>query len=92
MTKDWKWAFYVLIWLSAPTLILMLTLPETFAPVVLANKAKRIRRANVPGYENVQAPAEASDRTAGDVFRVALTRPVSNFDPRLSHKVYDMSD
>lgn len=82
LTENWRWSFYVLLWLAAGTIPLMLTIPETLPSQVLLNKAKRIRRANVPGYENVIAPVEATDRTLMGIFRVALTRPWAIlFDP-----------
>ncbi|KAF2767953.1 MFS general substrate transporter [Teratosphaeria nubilosa] len=75
LKKDWRWNFYVLLWLAAFTVILMFTIPETLPSQVLLNKARRIRRAKVPGYENIQAPVEATDRTLAGLFKVALTRP-----------------
>lgn len=82
MTETWRWTFYQLIWLSFPTLILLFTIPETLPSMVLYNKAKRIRRAKIPGYENVQAPVEIDDRTLVGIFKVALTRPwIIMFDP-----------
>ena len=56
-------------------MILLFTIPETLPSVVLANKAKRIRRAQIPGYENIKAPIEVTDRTLAGIFKVALTRP-----------------
>ena len=53
----------------------MFTIPETLPSQVLLNKAKRLRRLKVPGYENVQAPVESTDRTLMGIFRVAITRP-----------------
>lgn len=53
----------------------MFTLPETLSSQVLVNKAKRIRRAKIPGYEDVKAPVEATDRTLLGIYKVALTRP-----------------
>lgn len=53
----------------------MLTLPETLPSQVLLNKAKRIRRAKIPGYENVKAPVEDTDRSLVGIFKVAVTRP-----------------
>ena len=48
----------------------------------LYHKAKRLRKAQVPGYENVQAPVEGTDRTLVGIFKVALTRPwIILFDP-----------
>ncbi|GIZ40018.1 hypothetical protein CKM354_000337400 [Cercospora kikuchii] len=75
LKKDWRWAFYVLLWLTALTLGPLFTIPETLPEQVLVNKAKRIRKAKVPGYENVQAPKEASGDTLAQIFRVTLTRP-----------------
>ena len=63
-------------------MILLFTIPETLPQQVLLNKAKRIRRAQIPGYENVIAPVEATDRTLAGIFKVALTRPwIILFDP-----------
>ncbi|KAJ5404535.1 hypothetical protein N7509_004406 [Penicillium cosmopolitanum] len=82
LKKDWQWSFYVLLWLGAPTCLVMLTIPETYAPIVLCNKAKRIRNAKIPGYETVKAPAEESDRTLAGIYKVALVRPwIILFDP-----------
>ncbi|OAA48504.1 benomyl/methotrexate resistance protein [Metarhizium rileyi] len=82
LDKDWHWAFYVLLWLGAATWVIMLTIPETHAPTILLHKARRIRKAKVPGYEEVKAPAEMQDRSIKSVFWVALTRPwVILFDP-----------
>lgn len=75
LTKNWRWNFYELLWLAAVTLLLLFTIPETLPQQVLLNKAKRIRRAKVPGYENVKAPVEVTDRTLAGIFKVALTRP-----------------
>lgn len=62
------------------TILLMFTLPETLPSRVLTNKARRIRKVKVPGYENVQSPVEAANQSLASIFRVALTRPVSNTD------------
>lgn len=75
LKKDWRWSFYVLLWLGAPSALLMLTIPETFAPMILYKKAQRIRAAKIPGYENVKAQVEDEDRTLLSVYKVALTRP-----------------
>lgn len=82
LKKDWHWAFYVLLWFGAGTWLIMLTIPETHAPTILVNKARRIRKAKIPGYEDVKAPAEAQDRSIKAIFKVALTRPwIILFDP-----------
>ena len=56
-------------------MLFMFTIPETLAPIVLRNKARRLRALNIPGYEKIKAPVEATDRTLFKLLRVALTRP-----------------
>ncbi|KAG5991245.1 hypothetical protein E4U43_004070 [Claviceps pusilla] len=84
LTKgDWRWIFYVLLALGGVTWLVMLTIPETHAPTILVQRARRIRSAKLPGFETVQAPAEAAqNRSPKAVFVVALTRPwIILFDP-----------
>ncbi|KAJ5910384.1 MFS general substrate transporter [Penicillium tannophilum] len=82
LKEDWRWSFYVLLWLGGATAIIMLTIPETHAPTILYTKAKRIRAAKIPGYEHVRAAAEEGDRTLLAIYKVALTRPwIILFDP-----------
>lgn len=75
LKRDWRWCFYVLLWLGGITELLMFTVPETLPSIVLRNKARRIRALKIPGHENVKAPVEATDRTLLGIFRLALTRP-----------------
>ncbi|KAI2627914.1 MFS general substrate transporter [Hypomontagnella submonticulosa] len=75
LTKNWRWSFYVLLWFGGATVIPMFTIPETFGPIILVHRARRIRKAKIPGYENVKAPVEESDRTLLGIYKVALTRP-----------------
>lgn len=76
LKKDWRWSFYVLLWLGGITALIMLTIPETHAPTILRHKARRIRAAKIQGYEDVRAPVEdESDRTLIGIYKVALTRP-----------------
>ncbi|KAI1474157.1 hypothetical protein K445DRAFT_316162 [Daldinia sp. EC12] len=82
LTKNWRWSFYVLLWLGGATAIPMFTIPETFGPMILVHRARRIRKAKIPGYENVKAPVEESDRSLLGIYKVALTRPwIILFDP-----------
>ncbi|PBP24401.1 benomyl/methotrexate resistance protein [Diplocarpon rosae] len=75
LKKDWRWIFYVMLWLAGITELLMFTIPETLGPIVLLNKAKRIRRLKIPGYEDIKAPIEVTDRSLVGIYKVALTRP-----------------
>lgn len=80
--EAWRWSFYVVLMLAGFSTVFLFTIPETYAPVLLSRKAERIRRARIPGYEDVQAPIEATDRSLVHVYKVALTRPwIILFDP-----------
>lgn len=75
LKEDWRWNFYVLLWLGGVTELLMFTIPETLPSTVLINKARRLRATGVPEYQGLQAPAEAQGRRLADMFKVALLRP-----------------
>ena len=75
LKEDWRWDFYVLLWMAGVTELLMFTIPETLPSVILLKKAKRIRKAKIEGFENVKAPVEETDRTLVGLYKVALTRP-----------------
>ncbi|KAL5117845.1 hypothetical protein ACEQ8H_004163 [Pleosporales sp. CAS-2024a] len=75
LKEDWRWAFYILLWLGGFTEIIMFTIPETLPAIVLRNKAKRIRCQKISGFENVKAPVEVTDKSLAAMFKVALTRP-----------------
>ena len=72
----------MLLWFAGIAWIFMLTLPETLPAQVLTNKARRLRAAKIPGYEEVQSPAEADRTGLVTLFKVALSRPWQIlFDP-----------
>ncbi|KAK2605022.1 hypothetical protein N8I77_007902 [Diaporthe amygdali] len=73
--NGWQWSFYVLLMLAGFSAILMFTIPETYAPVILQKKAKRIRKAKIPGYEDIKAPIETTNQSLVQIYKVALTRP-----------------
>jgi DHA1 family multidrug resistance protein-like MFS transporter len=82
LKEDWRWSFYVLLWLGAGTLPFLFTIPETYAPVILRHKARRIRKARIAGYEEVKAPIEDSGMSLFAIYKVALIRPwIILFDP-----------
>jgi DHA1 family multidrug resistance protein-like MFS transporter len=82
LKEDWRWIFYVMIWFAGATEVFMFTIPETLPSQVLLNKAKRLRRLLITGYENIKAPVEDSDRSLASIFKIALIRPWKIlFDP-----------
>ncbi|KAK4623566.1 Major facilitator superfamily multidrug transporter mdrA [Fulvia fulva] len=72
---DWRWNFYQLLWLAGGSLLLLPLIPETLPSRALLTKARRIRKAQAPGYESVRAPLEVEDRSLLEIFKVTLTRP-----------------
>jgi MFS transporter, DHA1 family, multidrug resistance protein len=82
VTRDWRWSFYVLLWLGGITACFMFTIPETHPPTVLMNKARRLRRLSPEKYGHVQSPTEAQGRKLAAIYKVALLRPWQIlFDP-----------
>jgi len=82
LKEDWRWNFYVLLWLGGLTEFLMLMIPETLPSAVLINKARRIRGTGLEEHATLKAPAEAQGRNLKDMFRIALVRPWQIlFDP-----------
>ena len=82
LKENWRWSFYVLIWLSGASLLFLVTIPETYPPVVLYNKARRLRATGLSHLQEVKAPVEATGRNLSSIFKVALLRPwLILFDP-----------
>ncbi|KAK8003841.1 hypothetical protein PG989_003560 [Apiospora arundinis] len=77
LTIGWRWCFHVLTMFGAFSLLFVFTVPETYEPVLLRRKAARIRAAKIPGFEEVQAPAEADGGTSSlmSILGTALLRP-----------------
>lgn len=75
LKENWRWIFYVLLMMAGGTSVLMFTIPETLPSIVLLNKARRLRKLKLPGYENIQAPVEVTDRRLTTMYKIALTRP-----------------
>lgn len=70
----WRWTFWIGLIFAGLTLIMLLILPETYAPVLLSRRAAKIRK----GYPNSQVYA-ASDLESKDLKQLAtrvLTRPI----------------
>lgn len=73
LTKTWRWTFYALIWMAAPTLLLLYTIPETLPGMALRGKARHLRKTT--RREDIKAPVESIDRSLAAIFRRDLTRP-----------------
>ena len=63
------------IFAGACTLIMLPTLPETYAPVILAKKVKRLRKEDPIGSKNLYAEHEKQDWSFWGVLNRTLFRP-----------------
>ncbi|GAA5985835.1 hypothetical protein JCM5350_006909 [Sporobolomyces pararoseus] len=70
---NWRITWYTLLgWGGLELCALVLLVPETFLPVVLKHKAKRLRKA---GRTDVKAPIDLDQRSTLSVLRVSCTQP-----------------
>ncbi|OBT66962.1 hypothetical protein VE03_04212 [Pseudogymnoascus sp. 23342-1-I1] len=70
----WRWTYYVLlIWNFVLWVLIFLFVPETYHPVLLRNKARKIRADT--GDERYKAPMELSTKTIPHEIRISLYRP-----------------
>ncbi|PYH40716.1 MFS transporter [Aspergillus saccharolyticus JOP 1030-1] len=71
---SWRWSFYtLLIWSSIQCLLVLCFVPETYHPVLLRRKARRLRKET--GEERWQAPIERLDRSILMTVIRSLYRP-----------------
>lgn len=72
---SWRWAFWVLTMFAGLCWVqIVLTVPETYAPVILVQKAKRLRKET--GDNNYYAPMEKQDKVSfGRRLNNTLGRP-----------------
>lgn len=82
VTKNWRWCFYVLLWLGGATEIFVITIPETLPRVILAKKAKEILRAQEARNQSEKTRDTEEQESLASIFKTALTRPwIILFDP-----------
>ncbi|USW59394.1 Putative sugar transporter, major facilitator superfamily, MFS transporter superfamily [Septoria linicola] len=71
---DWRWTFYVLIiWAGIQWLMIVLFVPETYAPVLLRRKAEKLRQDT--GDQRYKAPIEIMDRSVVQTVLWSCIRP-----------------
>ncbi|KAI4868897.1 MFS transporter [Hypoxylon rubiginosum] len=76
---SWRWTFWVGLIIAGVTWPLVLVLPETYPPVILLRRAKRMRAASPNHAQNVYAPIELEDNGWKHTVTVKLARPVVMF-------------
>ncbi|KAJ5692471.1 hypothetical protein N7462_001894 [Penicillium macrosclerotiorum] len=74
--KGWTWTIWQLLWVSAFTFVLLfLFLPETFAPNILARRARRVRRITGNSQYMSESEIEIKEVKPMDVLFESLVRP-----------------
>ncbi|KAI1456409.1 MFS transporter [Annulohypoxylon moriforme] len=76
---SWRWTFWVGLIIAGATWPLVLVLPETYPPVILLRRAKRMRAASPNHAQNIYAPIELEDNGWKHTVTVKLARPVVMF-------------
>ncbi|CCG24622.1 hypothetical protein CORT_0F03980 [Candida orthopsilosis Co 90-125] len=73
--ESWRWTFWFMALISSCFLILGWTLPETYAPKLLRQKAERLRK--LTGNDKIvsQAELDHGSTSTGEVVRKLLWRP-----------------
>src|SRR4051812_20871209 len=70
----WRWAYWVAVILGAVSFIPVLFLPETYAPIILQERARRLRKGG--GNDSIYAPIEFQKKRLIDVAVVFMARPM----------------
>lgn len=73
----WRWTFWIALIFAGLTLPISLFLPESYAPVLLHQKAKALRKTT--GNPNILSRAELEPQTKQYIVTKVLTRPVRMF-------------
>jgi MFS family permease len=74
---SWRWIFWLSLIIAGCTWPILLYSPETYAPVILATRARRLRKEN--NNPNIFAPLELEHRDLKQMVTVVLARPVRMF-------------
>ncbi|WYZ37772.1 hypothetical protein EsH8_II_001278 [Colletotrichum jinshuiense] len=71
---NWRWTYYVMIiWAFALLVAIVVFVPETYHPIVLRNKARKMRKET--GDERWKAPVEKSTKSVSKTIALSLMRP-----------------
>ncbi|KEQ64086.1 MFS general substrate transporter [Aureobasidium melanogenum CBS 110374] len=73
----WRWTFWVALVIAAVSLVPIVFLPETYKPVILRRKARRLRSLNPDCH--VYAPIEMGKQDLQEMVTITLARPIRMF-------------
>lgn len=70
---SWRWCFWIGLICSGATLPLIVFMPETYGPVILKRRAKKLRKDT--GNSTIVSPLEVESRNIREMFIITMTRP-----------------
>lgn len=71
---DWRWTYYIIIiWIFIQTIGLILLVPETYIPVILKQKAQRVRKET--GEPKYYAPIERTNKSLIQALVISCYKP-----------------
>ncbi|KAI2639053.1 major facilitator superfamily transporter [Hypomontagnella submonticulosa] len=70
---NWRWTYYILLIWACALLVAIVLVPETYHPVLLRNKARRLRLST--GDHRWKAPMELSNKSIPRTISLSLLRP-----------------
>jgi MFS family permease len=70
---NWRWCFWIGLICSGATLPLVIFMPETYGPVILTHRAKKLRKET--GNSNIVSPLELESRDLRRMFIITISRP-----------------
>ncbi|KAF7864362.1 hypothetical protein EAF04_006496 [Stromatinia cepivora] len=70
----WRWTFWIVLIVAGASWIPLVFLPETYGPVLLLKRAKKLRKET--GNPEIFAPIELEKQDLKQMITVTLTRPV----------------
>ena len=73
MGKGWRWLYWIQMILSGAAYLLILTVPETYAPKILSARAKKMREQT--GNAMLVSESDLDKRPLSERLRIFLVRP-----------------
>ncbi|KAJ5625122.1 hypothetical protein N7510_001431 [Penicillium lagena] len=70
---SWRWCFWIGLICAGTTLPLVIFMPETYAPVILKRRAKKLRKET--GNSNLWSPLDMDSRNLKQMFLITISRP-----------------
>lgn len=71
--KGWRWLYWIQLILSGAVFVLLILMPETYTPALLAKRAKKMRKET--GRTNVVTEQDLDSRPLAEKLRIFLFRP-----------------